>query len=116
MTGAGNLDRRVTFRQRAADANGSRTGPWADVVTRAARIVALKGGEGVQAARMAGQQPVIITVRRGRATAAVDNSYSIRDADDLSTIWDVTSKITTEDRAWVEILAVERPAGGEEDE
>lgn len=116
MTEAGQLDRSVTFRQRAADANGSRTGAWADVVTRAARVQPLRGGEGVQAARLAGQQPVIITVRRDATTATIDNAWSVRDARNSAIVWDVASVILTEDRAWVEVLAVQRLAGGEEDE
>lgn len=116
MTAAGQLDRSVTFRQRAAGSNGARTGAFADVVTRAARVSPRLGGEGVLAARMAGQQPVIITVRRDATTETVDNAWSIRDARDTTIIWDVASVIRTEDRAWIEILAVQRMAGGEEDE
>jgi head-tail adaptor len=116
VTGAGQLDRRVAFRQRAAGSNGALTGAWTDVVTRDARIQPLKGGEGVQAARMAGQQPVIITVRRDATTETVDNSWSARDARDTTIVWDIASVIRTEDRAWIEILAVQRMAGGEEDE
>lgn len=116
MTTAGQLDRRVTFRQRAAGANGARTGAWTDIVSRDARVAPKLGGEGVLAARMAGQQPVIITVRRDTTTETVDNAWSIRDARETTIVWDVASVIRTEDREWIEVLAVQRMAGGEEDE
>lgn len=115
MTDAGQLDRRVVFLQRSADANGSRTGAFVEVVRRNARIAPLKGGESVQAARMAGQQPVIVTVRRDALTAAIDNSYRAQDARAPYGVWNVTSAILTEDRQWVELLAVEYK-GGDEDE
>lgn len=111
MTDAGQLNRRVTFRQRAVDDNAERGGAWANVFTRFARIQPLKGGEGVQAARMAGDQPVIITIRKDAETATVDNGWSAFDALATSTKWDVKSVIATEDRQWIEVLAVQHRGG-----
>lgn len=107
MTRAGQLDRRVVFQQRAL-VGAVRNGDWTAVVTRDARIQPLKGGEAVQAARMSGRQPVIIAVRRDAVTAAIDNSYRAVDARDATQVWDVVSKILTEDRAWVELQAIQR--------
>lgn len=108
MTHEGQLDRRVTFQQRAAGTNGVRDGDWQTVVTRDARIQPLKGGETVQAARMAGRQPVIITVRRDSLTKTIDNAWRAIDARDATLVWDVSSKIVTEDLVWVEVQAVQR--------
>lgn len=108
MTMAGQLDRRVTFRQRALDLNGDRLGAFADIVTRDARIQPLKGGEAVQQQRMAGQQPVVISVRRDGVTKLIDNSYEAVDARDATVGWDIQSVIITEDLGWVEVLALQR--------
>lgn len=107
-TNAGELTRRVTFQQRGLDANSDRLGPLAPAVTRSARIQPLKGSEAVQASRMAGLQPVIITIYRDSLTKLIDDSYEAVDARDSSIAWDITSAIITEDLAWVEILAVQR--------
>jgi head-tail adaptor len=108
MTHAGQLDRRVYLQQRAETANGVRDGDWTTMVTRDARIQPLKGGETVQAERLAGRQPVIITVYRDSVTKTADNAWRAVDARDDSLIWDITSKIVTEDLVWVELLATQR--------
>lgn len=115
MTEAGQLDRRVTFRQKAL-VGASRTGDWEDVLSRDARIQPKLGGEAVQAERMAGRQPVIITVRRDSLTKTIDNSWSAKDARDAGVYFDIQSKIVTEDLAWVEFLAVQRLPAGDEGE
>jgi hypothetical protein len=61
----------------------------------------------VRAQRMAGEQPVIITVRRDRLTKTIDNSFEAHDARDDSIGWHVRSAFSTEDLMWVEVLAVE---------
>lgn len=108
MTHAGQLDRRVQLQRRAETANGVRDGDWATVVTRDARIQPLKGGEAVQAARLAGRQPVVITVYRDSLTKTADNAWRAVDERDATLIWDITSKIVSEDLVWVELLAVQR--------
>ncbi len=115
----GQLDRRVTFRAPSTAADGESAG-YVDVVTRRARVQPLKGGEAVQASRMAGRQPVIITVRRDALTATIDNAWQAVDARDLADVgeaaaikWDVTSSIHTEDRVWVEVQAVQLKGGDE---
>lgn len=111
MTSVGQLDRRVTFRQEGTDPTTGESTGWADVATRYARIQGLVGSESVQASRMAGRQPVIITVHRDSVTRTIDNGWQVVDARDPTLKWDVTSKIETEDLAWVEILAVQLKGG-----
>jgi head-tail adaptor len=103
---AGQLTRRVTFQVQGGD--GDSPGGFYDVVTRDARIQPLKGGEAVQADRMAGSQPVIIYVRRDSVTKRIDNSYRAYDARDATIVWDVQSTLVTEDLNWVEVLATDR--------
>lgn len=115
MKSPGQFNRKVRFRRRGLDGDGVRTGPYADVVTRRAAIDALIGGEAVQAQRLEGRQPVIITVWADGLTKAIDNSYRAIDAFDASISWDVTSKIVTDDvPAQVEIQVVERKGGSDD--
>ena len=109
----GELSRRVTFRQRALDANQDRLGPFSDIVSRAARVQPLRGGEAVQSARLEGQQPVVIYVRRDATTKTIDNSFQAVDARDPTIVWDITSAIISEDLNWVEVLATQHLGGDE---
>lgn len=113
MTRAGQLNRSVTFRRRDLDDDEEHGGAWRDIVTRDARIVAKTGGESVQAQREAGLQPAVITVRRDDVTETIDNGWSAKDVDAPYAIWDVQSVILTEDRDWVEVLAVQRKGGSD---
>lgn len=108
MTTASDLTRRVIFQQRGSDANGDPLGAWTNGPARWAKVLQLKGGEGVQAQRLEGNQPVIITVRRGPETRSIDNSYRAVDARDPATIWSVTSATWNEADGMMEILAVQR--------
>lgn len=108
------LDRKVTFRQRSL-VGEVRRGSYADVVTRSARVTPLTGGEEVQAQRFAGRQPVIIRVRYDQVTKTIDNAWRARDARDATTSWDVSSKIVSEDRRWIEVQAVQRLSGDDDE-
>jgi hypothetical protein len=76
---AGELTRRVTFQRRPLD-DFSAAQPWEDGPTRSAKVMPLKGGEGVKQQRLAGEQPVVIVVRRDSGTRAIDNSWRAYDA------------------------------------
>ncbi len=79
---AGELRERVTFGKRPStdDGYGNEEGSWQDQFTVAARIQPLKGGEGVQAARLAGTQPVIIRVRWSADTVLIAPAWRAVDA------------------------------------
>lgn len=119
MTTAGELSRRVTFQVRGADANGDLLGDWSTVVTRDAKIVPLKGGEGVQSQRLEGAQPVVIIVRRETLTKTIDNSYRAFDAREPAPpaegciVWGITSAIWNEAEDMMEFLAVQRRHGSD---
>jgi head-tail adaptor len=116
VTYAGQMNRKVTFRRQTRDVNGEASG-YEDVVTREARVQPLKGGEGVQASRLAGKQPVVIFVRRDNTTKLIDNgwqAYDTRAAADSPPVyirWDVTSVIVSEDLKWVEAQAIQHLGG-----
>lgn len=66
MPGAGQLRERLRFEARGAvtdDGFGNVEDTWASKFTCAARIMPLKGSETVIGQRLAGVQPVIITIR-----------------------------------------------------
>lgn len=112
----GQLDRRVTFRQQTTDANGEASG-YADFVTRNARVEPLRGSESVQAARLAGKQPVKITIRRDRVTKYLDNSYQAKDAraaadsPPIIIAWDISSAYPSEDLKWMHFEATQLKGG-----
>lgn len=66
MTGAGDLQERLRFESPSPvdDGAGNYSEGWTSEFTVWAGVKPLRGGEGVIAARLAGTQPVIITVRR----------------------------------------------------
>lgn len=72
--GAGELRERATFARPDAisDEYGNVSTGWQDMFTVAANITPRLGGESVDAARLAGRQPVIIRVRQS------DNTRQIR--------------------------------------
>jgi len=74
---AGLLRESVTLQRRALDANGDRLGPWADDFTGPARVVAKVAGETVLAQRIAGVQPIEITMRLDLFSAAIDTDWRL---------------------------------------
>lgn len=114
MTSAGDLSRRVTFQKRGPDENQDPLGDWVDVYTCAAKVVSVKGGETVQAQRLAGNQPAVIVVRRCGDTRDIDNAYRAVDARDLArgvlTAWDVASAIWNEKDNMMEFFATQHRA------
>lgn len=103
--GAGALRDRVALQRRSLDANSDPLGPWATVEVRRAEIINLRGGEGVQAQRLQGLQPVVVAVRADTLTRSVDTAWRAVN-ERTAQVYDITSVTETNDRAWVEILGV----------
>jgi SPP1 family predicted phage head-tail adaptor len=76
-TGAGELRYRVTFSERnqVADNYGNVSSGWVDRFTVWANIIPRLGGEAVLAARLTGQQPVLIRVRKSPDTAKITTDW-----------------------------------------
>jgi head-tail adaptor len=74
---AGTLRESVILQQHALDVNGDRLGPWQDVFATPARVVARTRGEQVLEQRLAGTQPVEVTVRLDRFSAQVDTDWRL---------------------------------------
>jgi head-tail adaptor len=100
---AGLLRESVTLQQHALDLNGDRLGPWTDIFATPARVVMRTQGEVVLQQRLAGQQPVEVTVRLDRFSAQVDTDWRI--------VWlgwpyEITAIAVDELAATVTLLAV----------
>ena len=74
---AGLLRESVTLQRRALDVNGDRLGPWTDEFAGPARVLNRTQGEAVIAQRIAGVQPVEVTMRLDRFTAQIDTDWRL---------------------------------------
>ena len=108
---AGDLRYRVKFSERNAvgDEYGNPTTAWLDRFTVAANITPQQGGEAVNAARLAGRQPVTIRVRRSADTALIRTDWKATNVGD-GTEYNIRTAIdpeqgTVEHGKWVECLA-----------
>jgi len=99
--GAGELSRRVVFDSPSTDEEGVVDG-WTPAVLHAwARFRYLRGGETVQAARLDGRQPVVVTIRATETARTITSDWRMRDEDDM--VYNVRTAIPSDDRAWVEL-------------
>lgn len=108
MTGAGALFEKVGFDPpvEADDGYGGKTVGWDEhgAVVRRAHFRYLRGGETVQAERLAGRQPVVVTVRADSATRALGSDWRMRDLV-RGTVYAVKEPPRlSDDRLWLEIL------------
>lgn len=102
---AGSLYDKITFSTitEVPDGHGGFEPTPTDFTVRA-NIRYLRGGETVQAARLTGKQPVVVTVRRSSATAALTTDDKMRDAR-TGTEYQIRAIVPTEDRQFMEITA-----------
>lgn len=82
----------------------ARTG-WTEMFVTRANVRNLRGGETVQASRMAGKQPVVLTIRRQEAAAEVSNDWRARDTRS-GVVYNITAIVSTDDRKFYEITAI----------
>lgn len=74
---SGRLDRLATFQRRteAVDGYGNTLSDWSPAFTRPCHVLYKRGGETVQAARLEGRQPVVVTVRRDPETDTITSDW-----------------------------------------
>lgn len=109
MPDPGELRDRVRFEQRSLNLHGQRLGAWdvAGGVTRAAKMTPMLGGEEIINSRLAGRQPMIITVRDDTATRTVGTAWRAVDTR-RGKIYDIkTNALQKGGLAFRELLAVE---------
>lgn len=107
--GAGALRERIAFDQRVEvdDGHGNTVGDFVEQFVVSARVLPLKGSEAVQAARLGGQQPVVITIRMSRRARAIGPDWRARDTW-TGTVYAITAPPMNPDERgqFLEILAV----------
>lgn len=106
---AGLLRDTVTLQRRALDTHGDRLGEWEDVFASPARVLSRTQGEAVLAQRVAGVQPVEVTMRLHPFTAAVDTDWRVLW---LGWAFDITAVAVDELAAVVTLLAVRSRGDG----
>lgn len=106
MTGAGPMVERVALDRPAAatDAYGASVDGWTEVVGRcSAHIRWLRGGESVQAARLEGRQPAVVTIYRQDALAALGPGWRLRDLNRGGAAMNIRAVVPTDDRMFLEL-------------
>ena len=114
---AGALRERLHFQKRGdlEDGWGGVTpgaGPFETVFTVSAGMRPRTGGEEVTAARLAGRQPYVVTVRNSSQTRQVTTAWQLVDARNENRVFAITSPLADPDgkNQWLEFLAVEGEA------
>lgn len=104
---AGRLFESVAFDEptETLDQYGGTESGWIQRVTTRANFLNLRGGETVMASRLAGKQPVVVTIRSHTAGLAIDTDWRMRD---LRTghEYNIRSVVPSDDRQFIEITAV----------
>lgn len=106
MANIGKLNRRVEFDapKKVKDGHGGIKNGFADDADATkvwANFRYLRGGETVQAARLAGRQPIVVTVRSSSQSKVVDTSWRMRDSD--GEIYNIRSgPVPSDDRLYLE--------------
>lgn len=112
---AGALRERLHFQQRGDGDDGmggpptAGQGEFATVFTNSASMKPRTGGEGVDAARLNGRQPYVVTVRNTPETRSITVAWQLVDARNESRVFAVVSPPADPDgrNRWLEFLAIE---------
>jgi head-tail adaptor len=109
--GAGALRYRLTFAERdtVEDEYGNIGLTWIDRFTVSGNITAKVGGEAVDAARLQGRQPVILTVRRSTDTRQVTTDWKATEVES-GTEFNIRTSVdpfigTSQHGLWFEMIA-----------
>ena len=104
--GSYRLQRRVGFDPplNAGDGHGGIETGWDDAARHECRagFLYLRGGEAVQAARLAGRQPVVVTIRTSAVARTITPAWRMVDLHD-DTVFNIRTVVPTEDRRWLEL-------------
>lgn len=104
MLGGGDLRDLVAFDRptEADDDYGGVATTWGEAFARPAHFRYLRGGETVQARRLEGRQPVVVTVFADPDTLVVTTDWRMRDTLRAET-YNIRSIVLSEDRHWLEL-------------
>lgn len=96
---------KITFDAPSFDSAGVQDGWSEGAYTCRAYFRYLRGGEAVQAARLDGRQPVVMTIRRSSIADTITSDWKVRDAR-RGTVYNISAPpVPTDDRMWLEITA-----------
>lgn len=100
---SGDLFYRVAFDERttADRGDGVLVDNWQERFSVRAGYIHLRGGEAVQAARLAGRHTQVIFVRASEQTKAVRTDWRVRDVRS-GEIFNVLQAVPTVDRRWID--------------
>lgn len=96
------------------DGSGGQEAGWSERMTVWAAFRWLRGGETVQAARLEGRQPAVITLSATKQTRLITPAWRLRDlrkyaapepGDSVRGVYNIRAVVETEDRRWIEITA-----------
>lgn len=112
---SGGLRERLHFQLRGVGDDGwggelePGTGPFETQFTYSAGMKPRTGGESVDAARLGGRQPYVVTVRNTAQTRSITVAWQLVDARDESRVFAVVSPPADPDgrNQWLEFLATE---------
>lgn len=101
---AGDLYQKVAFDEPVtqSDGQGGTINGWSERFQRRAHYLWLRGGETVQAARLEGRQPLVITVRSDSGTRQITTDWRARDARS-GAIFNIRGIVPSDNRAFLEI-------------
>lgn len=84
------------------DGSGGTENGWSEAFRTFAAFMFLRGGETVQAARLTGRQPVVVTIRNSVDAREVTSDWRMRDVR-TGTVYNVRTAIPSDDRAMIEL-------------
>lgn len=104
MIGAGDLRHRVRFDSptQAPDGYGGVEVGWTEEGEARAHFRWLRGGETVQAARLEGRQPVVVTLWASEAARRITPAWRMTDMR-TGEVYNIRSVVVAEDEARVEL-------------
>lgn len=101
------LIQRVAFDRNVPvpDGQGGNRKDWVEQFQNRAHFRYLRGGESVIAARLAGTQPVVVTIPAHQAARGITPEWRMRDVR-TGVIYNIrTIPVPSDDRRWLEITA-----------
>lgn len=113
MTGAGDLRERFAFDKRilSSDGAGNQQGVWEEQFILSVQRGFLRGGESVQAARLEGRAPALLTIWSSGLSRSITTDWRCRDtrSDDVFNIRAVTPRQTND---FIDLLVEKGVADG----
>lgn len=112
--GAGALIDLIAFDERTAVDDGygnTVSGPFVEQFQQRGGFIMLRGGEGIEAARLEGRQPAILRTRNSPQAQRITTDWQARDVR-KGTLFNIETVTTDNTREWLEMLVQSGVATG----